>query len=74
MFRKTLLVADTVLATLLVVSLIGLIQVYIFDANERADVLIFASVLGVPYALLRFVTLGNPMPYTVLPSKDAKSP
>jgi hypothetical protein len=31
------------------------------------DILIFFVVLGVPYGLLRFVILGNPLPFTALP-------
>lgn len=74
MFRRVVLVADTVLALLLLVSLVGIVQVYVIASTDRADVLIFASVLGVPYALLRFVTCGNPIPYTALPKVDADSP
>jgi hypothetical protein len=32
--------------------------------------LIFFVVLGVPYGLLRFVILGNPLPFTALPKSE----
>jgi hypothetical protein len=34
------------------------------------DILIFFVVLGVPYGLLRFVILGNPLPFTALPKSE----
>lgn len=68
-YRSVLCVADAILTALLVLTVVGLVQVYVIESVERADVLIFASVLGVPYALLRFVTRGNPVPFTALPPK-----
>lgn len=66
--RRILLVVDTFLALLFGVCVIGLLIVSIEGSNQL-DILIFFVVIGVPYGLLRFIILGNPLPFSGLPAK-----
>jgi hypothetical protein len=67
--RRVLIVADSFLAVLFALSLIGLLIV-LSGSVMGLDILIFFAVLGVPYGLLRFVILGNPLPFTALPKSE----
>jgi hypothetical protein len=67
--RRVLIVVDSFLAVLFALSLIGILIVLSGSAMEL-DILIFFVVLGVPYGLLRFVILGNPLPFTALPKSE----
>ena len=60
---------DSFLAVLFVLSVIGILIVLSGSALEL-DILVFFVVLGVPYGLLRFVLLGNPLPFTALPKSE----
>ena len=60
---------DTFLAVLFALSVIGILIVLSGSVMDL-DILIFFVVLGVPYGLLRFVILGNPLPFTALPKSD----
>jgi hypothetical protein len=66
--RRILLVVDTFLALLFGVCVIGLLIVSIEGSNQL-DILIFFVVIGVPDGLLRFIILGNPLPFSALPAK-----
>ena len=70
MYHRALRIADWVLTVLLGLSAIGFVYVYGFATQQNLDVLIFFSVLGVPYGALRFVVLGSPIPFTRLPPRD----
>ncbi|MGA1207054.1 MAG: hypothetical protein ACO31Z_04725 [Litorivicinaceae bacterium] len=73
MYRRALQIADWVLTVLFVLSALGVLYVYGFSSSQELDVLIFFSVLGVPYGALRFVVLGSPIPFTRIPhSEDAE--
>lgn len=67
--RRILIVVDSFLAVLFVLSVIGILIVLSGSAMEL-DLLVFFVVLGVPYGLLRFVLLGNPLPFTALPKSE----
>jgi hypothetical protein len=67
--RRVLIVVDSFLAVLFVLSVIGILIVLSGSAMEL-DILVFFVVLGVPYGLLRFVLLGNPLPFTALPKSE----
>jgi hypothetical protein len=67
--RRVLIVVDTFLAVLFALSVIGILVVLSGSVMDL-DILIFFVVLGVPYGLLRFVILGNPLPYTALPKSE----
>lgn len=67
--RRILIVVDSFLAVLFVLSVIGILIVLSGSALEL-DILVFFVVLGVPYGLLRFVLLGNPLPFTALPKSE----
>jgi len=67
--RRVLILVDSFLALLFVLSAIGILIVLSGSAIDL-DVLIFFAVLGVPYGLLRFVILGNPLPFTALPKPE----
>ena len=67
--RRILLVVDSFLAVLFVLSVIGILIVLSGSVMDL-DILIFFVVLGVPYGLLRFVILGNPLPFTALPKSE----
>ncbi len=60
---------DTFLAVLFALSVIGILIVLSGSVMDL-DILIFFVVLGVPYGLLRFVILGNPLPFTALPKSE----
>lgn len=66
--RRTLIIVDSILAVLFGLCLVGLAVVF-SEGRDDLDVLVFFFVIGVPYGLLRFVLLGNPIPFTSLPSK-----
>ena len=67
--RRVLIVVDTFLAVLFALSVVGILIVLSGSVMDL-DILIFFVVLGVPYGLLRFVLLGNPLPFTALPKSD----
>ena len=67
--RRVLIVVDTFLAVLFALSVVGILIVLSGSVMDL-DILIFFVVLGVPYGLLRFVILGNPLPFTALPKSD----
>jgi hypothetical protein len=67
--RRVLIVVDSFLAVLFVLSVIGILVVLSGSVMDL-DILIFFVVLGVPYGLLRFVILGNPLPFTALPKSE----
>ena len=67
--RRVLVVVDTFLAVLFALSVIGILIVLSGSVMDL-DILIFFVVLGVPYGLLRFVILGNPIPFTALPKSE----
>jgi len=67
--RRVLIVVDTFLAVLFALSAVGILIVLSGSVMDL-DILIFFVVLGVPYGLLRFVILGNPLPFTALPKSD----
>ena len=67
--RRVLIVVDTFLAVLFTLSVIGILIVLSGSVMDL-DILIFFVVLGVPYGLLRFVILGNPLPFTALPKSE----
>ena len=67
--RRVLIVVDTFLAVLFALSVVGILIV-LFGSVMDLDILIFFVVLGVPYGLLRFVILGNPLPFTALPKSE----
>ena len=67
--RRVLIVVDLFLAVLFALSVIGILIVLSGSAMDL-DILIFFVVLGVPYGLLRFVILGNPLPFTALPKSE----
>ena len=67
--RRVLIVADSFLAVLFALSVIGILIVLSGSVMDL-DILVFFVVLGVPYGLLRFVILGNPLPFTALPKSD----
>ena len=67
--RRVLIVVDTFLAVLFALSVIGILIVLSGSVMDL-DILIFFVVLGVPYGLLRFVILGNPIPFTALPKSE----
>jgi hypothetical protein len=67
--RRVLIVVDTFLAVLLALSVVGILIVLSGSVMDL-DILIFFVVLGVPYGLLRFVILGNPLPFTALPKSE----
>ena len=67
--RRILILVDSFLALLFVLSAIGILIVLSGSAIDL-DVLIFFAVLSVPYGLLRFVILGNPLPFTALPKSE----
>ena len=67
--RRFLIVVDTFLAVLFTLSVVGILIVLSGSVMDL-DILIFFVVLGVPYGLLRFVILGNPLPFTALPKSD----
>ena len=67
--RRVLIVVDSFLAALFVLSVIGILVVLSGSVMDL-DILIFFVVLGVPYGLLRFVILGNPLPFTALPKSE----
>ena len=67
--RRVLIVVDTFLAVLFALSVIGILVVLSGSVMDL-DILIFFVVLGVPYGLLRFVILGNPLPFTALPKSE----
>jgi hypothetical protein len=67
--RRVLIVVDTFLAVLFALSVIGILIVLSGSVMDL-DILIFFVVLGVPYGLLRFVILGNPLPFTALPKSE----
>lgn len=67
MYRRTLQIADWILAVLFALSAVGLVFVYGFSDSHDFDILVFFIVLGVPYGALRFVILGSPIPFTRLP-------
>jgi hypothetical protein len=69
--RRVLIVVDSFLAVLFVLSVIGILIVLSGSAMEL-DILVFFVVLGVPYGLLRFVLLGNPLPFTALPKSERR--
>ena len=69
--RRILIVVDSFLAVLFVLSVIGILIVLSGSAMEL-DILVFFVVLGVPYGLLRFVLLGNPLPFTALPKSEQR--
>jgi hypothetical protein len=60
---------DTFLAVLFALSVVGILIVLSGSVMDL-DILIFFVVLGVPYGLLRFVILGNPLPFTALPKSE----
>ena len=60
---------DSFLAVLFALSVIGILVVLSGSVMDL-DILIFFVVLGVPYGLLRFVILGNPLPFTALPKSE----
>jgi hypothetical protein len=62
---------DSFLAVLFVLSVIGFFVV-LSGAAIDLDLLVFFVVLGVPYGLLRFVLLGNPLPFTALPKSERR--
>ena len=66
--RRILILVDSFLALLFALSAIGIL--IILSGSIDLDVLIFFVVLGVPYGLLRFVILGNPLPFTALPKSE----
>jgi hypothetical protein len=59
---------DSFLTVLFAVCLIGFANVWLGGADDF-NILIFAVVIGVPYGLLRFVSLGSPIPFTALPKR-----
>ena len=67
--RRVLILVDSFLALLFVLSVIGILIVLSGSAIDL-EILIFFVVLGVPYGLLRFVILGNPLPFTALPKSE----
>ena len=67
--RRVLIVVDTFLAVLFALSVVGILVVLSGSVMDL-DILIFFVVLGVPYGLLRFVILGNPLPFTALPKSE----
>lgn len=67
--RRVLIVVDSFLAVLFALSVIGILIVLSGSVMDL-DILIFFVVLGVPYGLLRFVILGNPLPFTALPKSE----
>ena len=67
--RRVLIVVDSFLAVLFALSVIGILIV-LSGPTMNLDILIFFVVLGVPYGLLRFVLLGNPLPFTALPTSE----
>ena len=67
--RRVLIVVDSFLAVLFALSVIGILVVLSGSVMDL-DILIFFVVLGVPYGLLRFVILGNPLPFTALPKSE----
>jgi len=67
--RRVLIVADSFLAVLFALSVIGILIVLSGSVMDL-DILVFFVVLGVPYGLLRFVILGNPLPFTALPKSE----
>jgi hypothetical protein len=67
--RRVLIVVDSFLAVLFALSVIGMLVVLSRSVMDL-DILIFFVVLGVPYGLLRFVILGNPLPFTALPKSE----
>ena len=67
--RRVLIVVDTFLAVLFALSVVGILIVLSGSVMDL-DILIFFVVLGVPYGLLRFVILGNPLPFTALPKSE----
>ena len=66
--RRVLIIVDSFLAVLFGLCLVGLAVVFI-EGRDDLDILVFLVVIGVPYGLLRFVLLGNPIPFTSLPKK-----
>lgn len=66
--RRAMIWVDSFLTVLFAVCLIGLANVWLGGSNDL-DILIFAVVIGVPYGLLRFVSLGSPIPFTALPQQ-----
>ena len=66
--RQALIVVDTFLSIIFGACVVGLMIVSLAGSNQL-DVLIFFAVIGVPYGLLRFIILGNPLPFTALPDK-----
>jgi hypothetical protein len=69
--RRILIVVDSFLAVLFVLSVIGILVV-LSGAAIDLDLLVFFVVLGGPYGLLRFVLLGNPLPFTALPKSEQR--
>jgi hypothetical protein len=67
--RRVLIVVDSFLAVLFALSVIGILVV-LSGSTMDLDILIFFVVLGVPYGLLRFVLLGNPLPFTALSTSE----
>jgi len=67
--RRVLIAVDTFLAILFALSFVGILIVLSGSVMDL-DILIFFVVLGVPYGLLRFVILGNPLPFTALPKSE----
>ena len=67
--RRILILIDSFLALLFALSAIGIL-IILSGSTIDLDVLIFFVVLGVPYGLLRFVILGNPLPFTALPKSE----
>lgn len=67
--RRAMIWVDSFLTILFSICLIGLVNVWL-GGSDDLDILIFAVVIGVPYGLLRFVSLGNPIPFTALPKKN----
>ena len=66
--RRVLIIVDSFLAVLFGLCLVGLAVVFI-EGRDDLDILVFLVVIGVPYGLLRFILLGNPIPFTSLPRK-----
>ena len=66
--RRALIIVDSFLAVLFGLCVMGLAVVF-SEGRDDLDILVFLVVIGVPYGLLRFVLLGNPIPFTSLPTK-----
>ncbi len=66
--RRAMIWVDSFLTVLFAVCLIGVVNVWL-GGSDDLDILIFAVVIGVPYGLLRFVSLGSPIPFTALPAE-----